>query len=101
MAALCVAGIAVAVHVPQAEVGEAFILRRDPAQRRRLPAISRRVSAAGSEAAVGQSGLAHPRRISAGSRYARDVPAVADLGVVVERRECRDLVGFYRALSSG
>src|SRR5712672_2295861 len=100
MAALCVAGIAVAVHVPRAEVGEAFVLRRDPAQRRRLPAISRRIFAAGSEAAVGQPGLAHPRRTSAGSGHARDVPAVADFGVVVERGERRDLVGFYRALPS-
>src|SRR5216683_629671 len=100
MAALCVTGIAVAVHVPRAEVGEAFVLRRDPAQRRRLPAISRRVFAAGSEAAVGQSGLAHPRRTSAGGRHAGDVPTVADFGVVVERGECRDLVGFYRTLSS-
>ena len=47
MAALCVAGIAVAVHVSRAEVGEAAVLRRHPAQRRRLPAVSRRLSAAG------------------------------------------------------
>jgi hypothetical protein len=69
-------------------------------RRRRLPAISRRVFAAGSEAAAGQSGLAHPRRTSARSRHAGDVPAVADFGVVVQRGKCRDLVGFYRALSS-
>src|SRR5260370_7795024 len=100
MAALCVAGIAVAVHVPRAEVGEAFVLRRDPAPRRRLPAIPRRVSAAGSEAAVGQSGLAHPRRTSARSRHARDVPAIAALGLAVQRGECPPLARFYRALSS-
>ena len=47
MAALCVAGIAVAVHVPRAEGGEAAVFRRHPAQRRRLPAIPRRLSAAG------------------------------------------------------
>ena len=34
MAALCLAGIAVAVHVPRAEGGEAAVFRRDPAQRR-------------------------------------------------------------------
>ena len=44
MAALRLAGIAVAVHVPRAEGGEAAVFRRDPAQRRRLPAIPRRLS---------------------------------------------------------
>ncbi len=34
MAALRLAGIAVAVHVPRAQGGEAAVLRRDPAQRR-------------------------------------------------------------------
>ena len=47
MAALCVAGIAVAVHVPRAEGGQAAVFRRDPAQCRRLPAIPRRLSAPG------------------------------------------------------
>ena len=47
VAALCLAGIAVAVHVPRAEGGEAAVLRRDPAQRRRLSAVPRRLSAAG------------------------------------------------------
>src|SRR6185295_1379945 len=101
MAALRLAGIVVAVHVPRAEGGEAAALRRDPAQCRRLPAIPRRLSAAGREAATGQSGLAYSRRPSAGGRDAGHVPTAADTGVVVERGECRNLVGFYRALSSG
>ena len=32
-------------------------------------------------------------------RHARHVPVAADAGVVVERGECRDLVGFHRPLS--
>ena len=46
MAALCEPGVAFAVHVSRAEGGEAPLLRRDPAQRRRLSAISRRLSSA-------------------------------------------------------
>src|SRR5258708_4110042 len=101
MAALRLAGIAVAVHVPRAEGGQAAVFRRDPAQCRRLPAIPRRLSAAGCEAAAAKPGLACPCRPSAEGRYARHVPVAADTGVVVERGECRDLVGFYRALSPG
>src|ERR1700681_29624 len=100
MAALCVAEIAVAVHVPRAEVGQAAVLRRDPAQRRRLPAIPRRLFTAGCKAAVGQSGLAYSRRPSARGRHAGYVPVAADAGVIIERGERRDPVGFYRPLSS-
>src|SRR5580693_2889327 len=101
MAALCVAGIAVAVHVPRAEGGQAPALRRDPAQCRRLPAIPRWLSAPGREAAARQSGLAYPRRPSARDRHAGYVPVAADAGVVVECGKCRHAVGLYRALSSG
>ena len=41
------AGEPVAVHVPRAEGGEAALLRRHPAPRRRVPAVPRRLSAAG------------------------------------------------------
>ena len=44
MAALRQPGVAVAVHVSRAEGGEAALLRRDPAQRRRLSAVPRRLS---------------------------------------------------------
>ena len=101
MAALCLAGIAVAVHVPRAEGGEAAVFRRHPAQRRRLPAVPRRLFAAGCQAAARQSGLAHPCRQAAEGRHAGHVPAAADAGVVVERGECRNAVGFHRPLSSG
>ena len=47
MAALCVAGKPVAVHVSRAEGGEAALFRRDPAPRRRISAVPRRLSAAG------------------------------------------------------
>ena len=52
------------------------------------------------QAAARQSGLAYPFRQSAEGRHARHVPAAADAGVVVERGECRDAVGFHRPLSS-
>ncbi len=84
MAALCVAGIAVAVHVSRAEGGEAAVFRRDPAQRRRVFPVSRRLSAPGRQAAARQSGLAHPFRQSAAARHADQFPAAADAGVVVE-----------------
>ena len=101
MAALRLAGIAVAVHVPRAEVGEAAVFRRDPAQRRRLPAIPRWLFAAGWPAAAAESGLAHPFRHAAEGRHAGHVPAVADAGVVVECGERRNALGFYWPLSSG
>ena len=47
MAALRVAGKPVAVHVPRAEGGEAALFRRDPAHRRRIPAVSRSLCAPG------------------------------------------------------
>src|SRR6266567_1532275 len=98
MAALCVAGIAVAVHVPRAEGGEAAAFRRHPAQCRRLPAIPRRLSAAGCEAATRQSGLAYSYRPATEGGYARHLPTAADVGVVVECGERRNAVGFYRPL---
>ena len=101
MAALRVAGIAVAVHVPRAEGGEAVILRRHPAQRRRLSAVPRRFPTAGCQAAARQSGLAHPFRASAEGRHAGYLPAAADAGVVVERGERRNAVGLHRPLSFG
>ena len=65
MAALRQPGKPVAVHVSRAEVGEAALLRRHPAPRRRLPAIPRRLRAAGRQAAArairsGTSIPAHP-----------------------------------------
>src|SRR5215470_18003511 len=99
MAALRLAGIAVAVRVSRAEVGQAAVLRRDPAQCRRLPAIPGRFYAAGCEAAARQSGLAYPFRQGAEAAHAGGVPASADAGVVLECRERRDAVGFHRPLS--
>ena len=52
------------------KVGEAALLRRHPAPRRRLSAVPRRLRAAGRQAAAGQSGLAHPFRQSAEGRHA-------------------------------
>src|SRR4051812_16558607 len=100
MVALCLAGIVVAVHVSRAESGKAIILRRDPAQCRRLPAIPRSVSTAGCQAAARQPGLAYPCRASAQSRHARDLPIAVDFGVVVERGKCRNIMGLHRALPS-
>ena len=45
------------------------------------------------QAAARQSGLAYPCRASAEGRYARHLPALADAGVVVERRERFDACG--------
>ncbi|MGY3463976.1 hypothetical protein ACVW0I_000847 [Bradyrhizobium sp. LM6.11] len=83
------------------KAGQAAVFRRHPAQRRRLSAVHRRLRQAGRQAAARQSGLACPQWQPAEVRYARHVPALADAGVVVERGECRDAVGFYRPLSSG
>ena len=47
MAALRLAREPVAVHVSRAEGGQAALLRRHPAQRRRIPAVPRGLSAAG------------------------------------------------------
>ena len=47
LADLCLAGEPVALHVPEAARGEAALLRRDPARRRRIFPVPRRLSAAG------------------------------------------------------
>ncbi len=62
VAALRFAGIAVAVHVSRAEVGEAAVFRRDPAPCRRLPAVPGSLSAAGSRSCNWQirSGISTP-----------------------------------------
>ena len=65
------AGIAVAVHVSRAEGGEAALFRCDPAQRRRVFAVPRRLPAPGRQAAARQSGLAYPFRQSAASPTCR------------------------------
>ncbi len=52
MAALRLAGVAVAVHVPRAEGGQASLLRRHPAQRRRVLSISSTVTSARTPASV-------------------------------------------------
>ena len=61
VAALRLAGIAVAVHVSRAEGGEAAVLRRDPAQCRRLPAVPRRLCAPGRRGSSStiRSGIIH------------------------------------------
>ena len=53
------------------QVGEAALLRRHPAPRRRLSAVPRRLRAAGRQAAPRQSGLAHPFRQAAEGRQCR------------------------------
>ena len=52
VADLCVAGKPVALHVPEAEDGEAALLRRHPARGRRISAVPRRISAPGRQAAA-------------------------------------------------
>src|SRR4051794_38769849 len=101
MAALRLAGITVALYVSRAEGGEAALLRRDPAHRRRVPTIARRLPTAGPAQEAVQSGLAHPRRHPAASRDAGDVLDAADFGVVVERGKRRHLMGFHRPLPAG
>src|SRR4051812_28585928 len=101
MAALCAPGIAVAVHVPRAEVREAAVLRRDPAQCRRLPAVSRRLSPPGCTPTTRQSGLAHPCGPPTEGRHACHLPALAYAGVVLKRGKCRNTVGVHWALSAG
>ena len=58
-------GEPVAVHVPEAERGQAPLFRRHPAHRRRLSRLSRGLSAPGLEGAARQSGLARPFRRAA------------------------------------
>ncbi len=50
----------VSVHVHQAARGQAALLRRDPAHRRRLPDVSGEISGPGRQDAARQPGLAHP-----------------------------------------
>ena len=95
------AGIAVAVHVSRAEGGEAALLRRDPAPRRRVSAVPRRLSAPGRQAAARQPGVAHPFGRAAAARHADHVHDAADAGVVLECRERRDAVGLHRPLPAG
>ena len=94
-------GKPVAVHVSRAEGGQAALFRCHPAQRRRVPSVPRRLSAAGPAAAAVESGLAHPCRRSAEDRHAGHVRDAADAGVVVECRERRDAVGLHRPLPAG
>ena len=51
VAELCHPREPVAVHVPEAEDGQAAVLRRDPARGRRVPAVPRRLSAPGRQGA--------------------------------------------------
>src|SRR5690242_17749527 len=99
MAALRLARVIVAVHVSRAEGGKAPLLRRDPAQCRRLPAIPRRLSASGCAPAIAEPGMAYPFRPAAQGGHARDLPAAAHAGVIVECGECRDALGLHRPLS--
>src|SRR6185312_16000206 len=95
------ARIALALHVPRAEGGEAPALRRDPAERRRVSAIHRRLRAAGYEAASRQSGLAHPFRQAAEDRDAGLVSDAAHARLVVECRERGDTLGLHWPLPAG
>ena len=101
MAALRQPGEPVAVHVSRAEGGEAALLRRHPASRRRVPAIARRLSAAGPEGAAVKSGLAHSRRRAAQGRQSGELRHAHLAGHRVERGERRDAVGLHRPLPAG
>ena len=61
----------------------------DPAHRRRLPRLSRRLSAAGMEGAARQSRLARPFRRAAGARDARARAGGADLGLLRHAAQSR------------
>src|SRR6266536_2695150 len=80
MAALRVAGIALAVHVSRAEGGEAALLRCHSPPCRRVPAVPGGLRAAGSQAAPVQSSLANPFGQPAQSGYADLVLDVAHAG---------------------
>src|SRR6266536_2428135 len=99
MAALRVAGIALAVHVSRAEGGEAALLRCHSPPCRRVPAVPGGLRAAGSQAAPVQSSLANPFGQPAQSGYADLVLDVAHAGRFLERGERRDVVGLHRPLS--
>ena len=96
-----IAGKPVAVHVSRAEGGQAPVLRRHPAHGRRIPAVPRRLSSAGAQAAAGNPVWhihpGHPPKV----RHAGDLLDAADAGVVVERRKRRDVVGLHRPLPAG
>src|SRR5262249_16648358 len=100
MAAIRVAGVALAVHVSRAQGRQASLLRRHPAYRRRIPAVSGGLRTAGPDAASLQPGLPYPFGPPAGAGHADLVLDVADAGRVLERGERRDLVGLHRPLSS-
>ena len=87
-------------HVPRAEGGQAPVLRRHPAHRRRISAIPRRLSAAGRQAAAVEPGLAYPFRQSAEGRHAGHVFDAADAGLLVQCRKRRNFVGLHRPLSA-
>ena len=71
MADLRQPGEPVAVHVPEAERGQAALFRRHPAHGRRLSRLSRGLPTPGMEGAARQPGLAHPFRRAARRRDAR------------------------------
>ena len=94
---LCLARKPVAVHVPEAEGGQAAVLRRDPARGRRVSAVPRRLSAPGRQGQARQRGLAHPCGRSAGRRPADHVRAAAQPRGRVERRTTRTCCGASSA----
>ncbi len=55
----------------------------------------------GAEGAARQSGLAYSRRRAAAARQSGAVCHAAVAGHRVERRQCRDAMGFYRPLPAG
>ena len=85
----------VAVHVPEAEVGEAAVLRRHPARGRRVPAVARRLSAPGRQGPARQCGLARARRQSARRRHAAHLRAAAQSRRRLERRRQGRAVGLH------
>src|SRR5580700_3507251 len=91
----------IAPHVSRTEGGEATLLRRYSALRRRVPAISRRLRTAGRQGATEQSGLAYSQRRSAQCRQSGAVRDVAVTGHGLECGECRYVVGFYWPLPAG
>ncbi len=80
---------------PEAEGGQAAVLRRDPEDGRRVSGLSHQVPAGGAEGEAGEPGLAHPRRASARGRAADQLRAAAEPGVGVERRGQGDAVGLH------
>src|SRR6202171_3420294 len=101
MVALCEPGKSFALYVPGAEGGEAALVRRDPAQRRRISAISARLRAARREAAAWQPGLAHPFGLSAEAGNAGAVLDALEPRHRFQRGKRRYALGLHRALSAG